>query len=88
MFFLFQRNYDTDIRVTFSTQFVVFRDSTGSIINCTSIISSHCYALYSETTTVILATRLAASLRVSSFILESDSLNVTMTLQQSAITTY
>jgi hypothetical protein len=87
IFFLFKRNYDTAIRATFSAQAAVCRDSTGSIIKCTSIINSPCSALYSETTAALLAARLAASLGLSSFILEGDSLNVTMALQQPAITT-
>jgi hypothetical protein len=87
IFFLFKRNYDTAIRATFSAQAAVCRDSTSSIIKCTSIINSPCSALYSETTAALLAARLAASLGLSSFILECDSLNVTMTLQQPAITT-
>jgi len=83
----FKINYDTAIRATFSAKAAVCRDSTGSIIKCTSIISSHYSALYGEATATLLAACLAASLGLSSFILEGDSLNITMALQQPAITT-
>lgn len=79
-------NYDTAIRTTFFAQAVICRDSTDSIIKCTSLISSPYSALYGEATAALLAARLAVSLGLSSFILEGDSLNITMTLQQSAIT--
>jgi hypothetical protein len=80
-------NYDTTIRTTFSTQAAVCRDSTGSIIKCTSLISSHCSALYGDVTAALLTARLKVLLGLSSFLLEGDSFNVTMTLQHPAITT-
>jgi hypothetical protein len=80
-------NYDTNIRATFSTQAAVCKDSTGSIIKCTSLISSHCSALYGDATAALLTARLEVLLELSSFILEDDSVNVTMTLQHPAITT-
>jgi hypothetical protein len=59
-------NYDTPIRHSFSTQAAVCRDSTGSIIQCSSIISPPCSALMGEATTALLAARLALSLNLSS----------------------
>jgi hypothetical protein len=47
---------------------------------------SPCSALYGEATAALLAARLTVSLGLSSFILEGDSLNVTMALQQPTIT--
>jgi hypothetical protein len=82
----FKINYDTAIRDSFSVQVAVCRNSTGSIIKCISFISSHCTAIYGETLAALLATRLATSLGLSSFILEDDSLNVTLALQQPTIT--
>jgi hypothetical protein len=82
----FKINYDTAIRASFSAQAAVCRDSTGSIIKCTSIISSPCSAPYGEATAALLAARLAVSLGLSSFILEGDSLNIIMALQQPTIT--
>jgi hypothetical protein len=63
------------------------RDFTGSIIKCTSLISSPCSALYGEATAALLTARLEVLLELSSFILECNSLNVTMTLQHLTITT-
>jgi len=82
----FKINYDTTIRPTFSAQVAVCRDSTGSILKCSSIISPPCSALYGEATAALLAAHLAVSLGLPSFILEGDSLNITMALQQPAIT--
>jgi len=58
----------------------VCRDSIGSIIKCISLISSPCSPLYGEAIVALLAARLATSLGLSSFILEGDSLNATLTL--------
>jgi hypothetical protein len=80
-------NYDTVIRTTFSTQVAICKDSTSSIITCTSLISSPCSALYGEATAALLAAHLVVLLGLSSFILEDDSLNATMILQHLAITT-
>jgi hypothetical protein len=79
-------NYDTAIRAIFSAQPTVYRDSTGSIIKCIFLISSPCSTLCGEATAAILAARLASSLGLFSFILEGDSLNVTLALQHLAIT--
>jgi hypothetical protein len=83
----FKINYDTAIRATFSTQAAVCRDSTGSIIKCISLIISSCSPLYGEALAALLASQLATSLGLSSFILEGDSLNVTLALQHPASTT-
>jgi hypothetical protein len=83
----FKINYDTAIRSTFSTQAAVCRDSIGSIIKCISLISSPCSPLYGEALGALLIARLATSLGLSSFILEGDSLNVTLALQHPATTT-
>jgi hypothetical protein len=80
-------NYDTVIRATFFAPAAVCRDSTDSIIKCIYLISSPYSALYGEATAALLATRLARSLGLSSFILEGDSLNVTLAIQHPAITT-
>jgi hypothetical protein len=82
----FKINYDTVIRDSFSTQAAVCNNSTGSIIKCSSLISSPYIAIYGETLATLLAANLAISLKLPSFILEGDSLNVILTLQQSAIT--
>jgi hypothetical protein len=82
----FKINYDTAIKTSFFAQAAVCRDSTGSIIKCTCIISSHCSVFYGEVTAAFLAARLAVLLGFSYFILDDDSLNVTMAHQQPAIT--
>jgi hypothetical protein len=64
-----------------------FADSTGSIIKCLSLISSPCSALYGEATAAFLAAHVASLLGLSSFILEGNSLNVTIALQHPEITT-
>jgi hypothetical protein len=78
----FKINYDTAIRDSFSAQAAVCRDSAGSIIKCSSLISSPCSAIYGEASAALLAVKLALSLHLSSFILEGDSLTVTLALQQ------
>jgi hypothetical protein len=79
-------NYDTAIRQSFSAQAAVCRDSTGSIVQCSSIISPPCSALLGEATAALLAARLALSLNMSSVILEGDSLTVTLALNLLNIT--
>jgi hypothetical protein len=79
-------NYDTTIRPSFSAQASVCRDSTGSIIQCTSIISPPCYAILGEATAALLAARLALSLNLSSVILEGDSLTVSLAVNHPDIT--
>jgi hypothetical protein len=66
----------------------VCRDSFGSIIQCSSLISARCTAVYGEASAAFLVVRLALSLRLSSFILESDSLSITLTLQKPKHTQY
>jgi hypothetical protein len=78
----FKINYDTAIRDSFSAQAAVCRDSAGSIIQCSSLISSPCSAIYGEAFAALLAIQLALSLHLSSFILEGDSLTVTLALQK------
>jgi hypothetical protein len=78
----FKINYDTAIKDSFSAQAAVCRDSSGSIIQCSSLISPPCTAVYREASAALLAVRLAVSLQLSSSILESDSLIVTLALQK------
>jgi hypothetical protein len=79
-------NYDTAIRDSFSTQSAICRDFSGSIIRCISLISPPCTAIYGEALAALLATRLAISMGIPSFILEGDSLLVTPALQRPDIT--
>jgi hypothetical protein len=72
--------------IHFFAQVAVCKYSIGSVIKCISLISSSCTAIYGETLAALLVARLAMTLGLSSFILKSDSLNVTLTLQQPAIT--
>jgi hypothetical protein len=81
-------NYDTAIRDSFSAQAVVCQDSTGSIIQCSSLISRPCTAIYGEASAALLAVQLTLSLQLSSFILEGDSLTVTLALQKPEHTQY
>jgi hypothetical protein len=74
-------NYDTAIRDSFSAQAAVCLDSSGSIIQCSSLICPPCTAVYGEASAV----RLAVYLQFSSFILEGDSLIVTLALQNRII---
>jgi hypothetical protein len=78
-------NYDTAIRDSFSAQAAVCLDSSGSIIQCSSLICPPCTAVYGEASAALLAVRLAVSLQFSSFILEGDSLIVTLALQNRII---
>jgi hypothetical protein len=78
-------NYDTAIR-PFSAQAAVVRNFFGSIIGCSSLISSLCSALYGEARAALLAAQLVISLNISSFILEGDSLTVSLALQNPSIT--
>jgi hypothetical protein len=80
----FKINYDTTIR-PFFVETVVCQNSTGAIIGCISLISPPCFALVGEAGT-LLAAHLSILLGLSSFILEGDSLTVTMALQHPDIT--
>jgi hypothetical protein len=61
-------NYDTTIRQFFSAQAAVCRDSTGSIIQCSTIISPPCTAVYSEATAALFAVHLALFKPVLSYL--------------------
>jgi hypothetical protein len=78
----FKINYDTAILDSFFAYAVVSRDSSSSIIQCSSLINPPCTAVYREAIAALLVFRLAISLQLSSFILESDSLTVTLVLQK------
>jgi hypothetical protein len=79
-------NYDTAIKDIFSTQSVVCRDSTGSIIRCISLISSSCATIYGEALAALSVTHLAISMGLPAFILKGDLLLVTLALQRLDIT--
>jgi len=79
-------NYDTAIRPTFSAQAAVIRSFFGSVIGFSSLISPPCSALYGEARAALLTARLATSLHITSFILEGDSLTVSMALKNPTIT--
>lgn len=80
-------NYDTAIRSSFSAQAAVCRNSSDTIIGCQSLIRPPYSVIFGEATATLLAVRLAISLWLSSFILEGDSLNVTLALQHLDLTT-
>lgn len=79
-------NYDTAIRDSFSAQAAIIRNSSGTITYCSSLISPPCTALYGEAFAALLAVQLAISSQTISFILEGDSLTVTLALQHPEIT--
>jgi len=79
-------NYDTAIRPSFLTQAAVIINSSGAVIKCSSLISSLCLALFGEARATLLAVQLVISLNLPSFILEGDSLTVTLALQNPTIT--
>jgi len=83
---LYRVNYDTTIRPSFLAQTAVIINSSGAVIKCSSVISSPCLALFGEVGAALLAVQLAISLNLPSFILEGDSLTVTLALQNLAIT--
>jgi hypothetical protein len=66
----------------FYVQAAIYKDSRGSIIKCVSFISSSCSPIYGKA----LATQLAISMGLSNFILEGNSLIVTLGLQLPTIT--
>jgi hypothetical protein len=78
-------NYNTAI-CPFSAQAAVIKSFSESVISCSSIISSPCSTLFGEARAALLAIQLATSLNISSFILEGDSLTVTLALQNPTIT--
>lgn len=79
-------NYDTAFRDTLLAQSAICRDSSDYILWCISIINSPCTAIYGEALAALLAARLAVSMGSPSFILEGDSLLVTLGLQRPDIT--
>jgi hypothetical protein len=83
---IFKINYDVAIRPNFSAQATVCRDSFGTIIGCSTIISLPCTPVYSEAKAAFLASQLALSLHLSRFILEGDSLTVALSLQKPTLT--
>jgi hypothetical protein len=76
---------DTAIR-PFSAQATVVRSFSGSIIGCRSFISPPCSALYGEACAALLAAQLTTFLNIPYFILEEESLTVSLALQNPAIT--
>jgi hypothetical protein len=64
-------NYDIAIRDSFSAQAAVCRDFTGSIIQCSSLRSPPCTAIYGEVFSALVTVQLALSLHLSSFYLRA-----------------
>jgi hypothetical protein len=83
---IFKINYDVAIHPNFSSQAAVCRDSFGTIIGCSTIISPPCTLVYGEAKAAFLACQLALSLHLSQFILEGDSLTMALSLQKSTLT--
>jgi hypothetical protein len=79
-------NYDTAICLEFSAQATVCRNSQGTIIGCSTVISPPCSPVFGEATAAFLAWQLALSLKLQHFILEGDSLVVTLSLQNPNLT--
>jgi hypothetical protein len=79
-------NYDAAIRPSFSAQAAVIRSFSGSVIGASSLISPPWSALYGEARATLLAAQLATSLNIYSFILEGDSLTVSLAFQNPTIT--
>jgi hypothetical protein len=80
----FKINFDTAIQDHFSAQAVVCRDHTTSIIKAVSQISPPCSSSYGEAQGALLVASLA-SLHLSQFVIEGDSLIVIYALQFPAI---
>lgn len=78
-------NYDTGIWPYFLAQAAVIRSFSRLVIGCCYLISPLCSALYGEARVALLAARLATSLNITSFILEGDSLTVSLALQNPTI---
>jgi hypothetical protein len=77
----FKINFDTAIRDQFFVQAAISRDSNGFILKATSQISPPCTPNYGEAQGALLAAFLAASLHLSNFCIEGDSLIVITALQ-------
>jgi hypothetical protein len=83
----FKINFDIAIRDHFSVQAVVCRDCNGSILKAISQVSPPCTPNYGEAQGALLAASLAASLHLTNFSIEGDSLIVISALQFLAIIT-
>lgn len=73
-------NFDTAIRDTFSVQAAVCRDHNGHIIKMDTQINQPCQPNMGEALAAQLATTMALSLSIKSFILEGDFLPSTIPL--------
>jgi hypothetical protein len=82
----FKINYDVAICSNFSAQAAVCRDSFGTIISCSTIISPPCAPVYGEAKAAFLACQLALCLGMSQFILEGDSLIIALSLRKPYLT--
>jgi hypothetical protein len=82
----FKINYDTSIRINFSTQAAVWRDSNGAIIQCITKISPPRTPLYGEATTTLLAAQLCLSMQLSHVIFKDDSLTINLAINNPTIT--
>jgi hypothetical protein len=83
---IFKINYDVAIHLNFFAQATVCRNSFGTIIGCSTIISPPCTPVYGEAKAAFLACQLALSLHLSQFILEGDSLTVALSLKKPTLT--
>jgi hypothetical protein len=81
----YKLNFDTAVRESFTTQFVVCRDSSGKIVKALSYISPPCDHTYGEALAAVLAISLAISLGLQNFTLEGDSHIVIIALQNPTI---
>jgi hypothetical protein len=66
----------------FYAQAAICTDYSGYIIKCSSRISPPCTTVYGEVSAILLVVQLVLSLQLTSFILEGDSLTVTLALQK------
>lgn len=78
----FKNNFDTAIRDTYSVQATICRNHYGHIIKMNSHISPLCLPNMGEALAARLATSLASSFNIKSFILEGDSQIVILAFQQ------
>jgi hypothetical protein len=83
---IFKINYDVAIHPNFFAQVTVCRNSFGTIIGCSTIISPPCTPIYGEAKAAFLACQLALSLHLSQFILEGDFLTVALSLKKPTLT--
>jgi hypothetical protein len=73
------------VRGNFSVAAAIITDSKGQIITTASLKLSSSDALIGEASAVLLATRLALSVGVSSLFLEGDALLVILAIDQSSL---